>query len=218
MPYKEHVHTITADNGREFANHEEIAKALQQVQHISEDIRGIANQTNLLALNAAIEAARAGESGRGFAVVADEVRNLAQRTAKATEQIATTLDSMRQQGILAVDAMQSCQQRAQESVSRPRPPTSRPRPSPVVRSSAPWPLPRPCRPPSRWVSWYWICSRPPASWGRIRSGPQIHNQQSCNPARLRPSTTCRYATVGIGSELPFMVCTTVLLWFTLFTL
>ena len=42
----------------------------------------------------------------------------AQRTAKATEQIATTLDSMRQQGILAVDAMQSCQQRAQESVSR----------------------------------------------------------------------------------------------------
>ena len=37
----------------------------------------------------------------------------AQRTAKATEQIATTLDSMRQQGILAVDAMQSCQQQAQ---------------------------------------------------------------------------------------------------------
>lgn len=28
MPYKEHVHTITADNGREFANHEEIAKVL----------------------------------------------------------------------------------------------------------------------------------------------------------------------------------------------
>ena len=97
---------------------ESLSEDTQQVQHISEDIRGIANQTNLLALNAAIEAARAGESGRGFAVVADEVRNLAQRTAKATEQIATTLDSMRQQGILAVDAMQSCQQRAQESVSR----------------------------------------------------------------------------------------------------
>ena len=28
MPYKEHVHTITADNGREFANHEDIAAAL----------------------------------------------------------------------------------------------------------------------------------------------------------------------------------------------
>ncbi|SNX50893.1 Integrase core domain protein [Vibrio thalassae] len=29
MPYKTHVHTITADNGREFANHEEIAEALE---------------------------------------------------------------------------------------------------------------------------------------------------------------------------------------------
>ncbi len=28
-PYKDHVHTITADNGREFANHEEIAEALE---------------------------------------------------------------------------------------------------------------------------------------------------------------------------------------------
>lgn len=95
-----------------------LSEDTRQVQHISEDIRGIANQTNLLALNAAIEAARAGESGRGFAVVADEVRNLAQRTARATEQIASTLDRVRQQGILAVDAMQGCQQRAQESVTR----------------------------------------------------------------------------------------------------
>ncbi|MCM0622297.1 methyl-accepting chemotaxis protein [Nocardioides bruguierae] len=59
----------------------------QEIGEVIKTISSIAEQTNLLALNATIEAARAGAAGKGFAVVASEVKELAQETARATEDI-----------------------------------------------------------------------------------------------------------------------------------
>jgi len=68
-------------------------------------ITAIAAQTNLLALNATIEAARAGESGKGFAVVASEVKDLAQETAKATEDVATLIAAIQHDAGNVVDSL-----------------------------------------------------------------------------------------------------------------
>ena len=83
-----------------------LAESAERIGAVVELINSIAGQTNLLALNATIEAARAGEAGKGFAVVASEVKNLANQTAKATEDIVGQIKGIRDATQEAVTAVQ----------------------------------------------------------------------------------------------------------------
>lgn len=82
-----------------------LAKSANEIGEVVSLIHEIASQTNLLALNATIEAARAGEAGKGFSVVASEVKNLANQTAKATENITQHIDSIQKSTKEAVEAI-----------------------------------------------------------------------------------------------------------------
>jgi len=85
----------------------DLASAAQKIGEVVKLINDIASQTNLLALNATIEAARAGDAGKGFAVVAGEVKNLANQTARATEEIGSQIGSVQQATRDAVAAIQA---------------------------------------------------------------------------------------------------------------
>jgi methyl-accepting chemotaxis protein len=82
-----------------------LAQAASRIGDVVKLIRSIADQTNLLALNATIEAARAGDAGQGFAVVAAEVKQLADQTAKATQEIAQQVEGIQSGTRAAVESI-----------------------------------------------------------------------------------------------------------------
>ena len=83
----------------------ELGRSSAEIGNVVNLITAIAEQTNLLSLNATIEAARAGEAGKGFAVVAGEVKDLAQQTARATDDISTRIGVLQSDAGRAVEAI-----------------------------------------------------------------------------------------------------------------
>lgn len=92
----------------------EQAKAVEQINELSEAILGIAGQTNLLSLNASIEAARAGESGKGFAVVANEIGRLAESSMTSVNRI----QEVTNQVISVVNALSSSSMEVMEFIEK----------------------------------------------------------------------------------------------------
>jgi len=108
----ERSQAVSAHAGQEVGNTTAKVRALSEnvgkIGEIVSLINDIAAQTNLLALNATIEAARAGDAGKGFAVVANEVKNLANQTARATSEIASQIQAVRDGtdgAVQAIDAI-----------------------------------------------------------------------------------------------------------------
>ena len=111
------VQEVVRSSSREV---DELQQFSERISTFVETIQGIARQTNLLALNAAIEAARAGEHGRGFGVVAEEVRKLADGSARAADEVATTVKFIQKQIGKVVDTMASAPPRWRASNRHPK--------------------------------------------------------------------------------------------------
>jgi len=115
MSRQSSVAGMVADNMKDTNNSvRSLNESVEKINEIVILISSIADQTNLLALNATIEAARAGDAGKGFAVVAAEVKGLATQTTKATEEIVSKIDDIKNQTAATVKAIDLVSKRISE--------------------------------------------------------------------------------------------------------
>ncbi len=84
-----------------------LGESSQQINEIVNLIQDVTEQTNVLSLNASIQAAMAGEAGRGFAVVAEEVQRLAERSARASNDITELVKNIQQDANSAIASMEA---------------------------------------------------------------------------------------------------------------
>ena len=84
-----------------------LGESSQQINEIVNLIQDVTEQTNVLSLNASIQAAMAGEAGRGFAVVAEEVQRLADRSARASNEITELVKTIQQDANNAIASMEA---------------------------------------------------------------------------------------------------------------
>jgi methyl-accepting chemotaxis protein len=78
--------------------------------HVVSLITNISEKTSLLTLNATMEAVRVGSAGKGFSVVASDVKNLANQTAKTTEEIDSQIGEIQAETpgvIMAIETISS---------------------------------------------------------------------------------------------------------------
>ncbi len=99
-----HTAAVATETNHDIAR---LADMARRIGKVIEVIQMIAGQTNLLALNATIEAARAGEAGRGFNVVASEVKQLANQTAKASQEIVAQVNEIQSSTEDAVESIRT---------------------------------------------------------------------------------------------------------------
>ncbi|MDD4526495.1 MAG: methyl-accepting chemotaxis protein [Candidatus Margulisbacteria bacterium] len=109
------IKKIVADSSKKISDLSQYSRRIEDIIDIIDDI---ADQTNLLALNAAIEAARAGEAGVGFVVVADEVRKLAEKSGKATKEIADLLYTIQNITKEAAQSMDKSNEQVEHGVAQ----------------------------------------------------------------------------------------------------